>query len=56
MPITVFRHNHGRPEELNQKFKELFEESDIVVVECAHKEDCNDYKKYLNQLSQIGYL
>jgi hypothetical protein len=55
MPITVFRHSHGGPEELNEKFKELFKECDIVVVECAHKEDCNDYKKYLNQLSQIGY-
>jgi hypothetical protein len=54
MPITIFRCGHGS-EELNEKFKELFEECDILVVECGNKEFYNEFKEHLNQLSQIGY-
>jgi hypothetical protein len=54
MPITIFRSAH-ESEELNEKFKELFEECDILVVEWGDKEYWNKLKEHLNQLSQIGY-
>jgi len=53
MPITIYRCAHV-PEELNERFEELFEDCDIFLVEHAVKEDFHEVKKAYNRLSFEG--
>jgi len=55
IPIKIFRHNHY-PEDLNDRFKRSFNESDIIAVENASSQSSEGLKNFFNSLSSKGYF